>query len=231
MRLWPGRVARQLAAAGYDLQVESGAQTLLSTMERLAPLRGDQQATSVPRILRAAWKELGLTVSEEDAAVCLETFYAVFDTYRLVDPQARPLLAELHGRGLKLGSISNTIWEGRVIDQQLSEMSLLEFLPVRVYSSEAGVVKPERAIFEQALERSGVSPTQGVFVGDNLKADVAGAQRVGMKANWRQGTDVEEPRPSDIAPDGRIRNLNELPTQLDRLFPGWQAGLRSGGEG
>ena len=92
MRLWPISVARQLAAAGYVLELEPVAETLLFTMKRLAPLGGDQQATSMPHIFQAAWKELGLAVSEEDTAACLEAFYALFDSYTLADPQARPLL-------------------------------------------------------------------------------------------------------------------------------------------
>lgn len=129
---------------------------------------------------------------------------------------------KLHRRDLKLGSVSNTIWEGRVIDQQLARMGLLQFLPVRVYSSEAGVVKPQAVIFQQALEGLGVSAAQAVFVGDSLQADVAGAQGVGMKAIWKRGANVESPSQWGIVPDGQIRALGELPAKLDRLFPAWR---------
>ena len=221
MARWPMCVVQTLADAGYALETESVAQALVSTMRRMAPRWGDQRSTNVVQVFEAAWKELGLGVSEEDARACLKAYYRLLDPYTLVDADARSILALLRRRGLKLGSVCNTIWEGRAIDRQLAQMGLIQYLPVRIYSSEVGMVKPEAGIFQRALGELGVPAAQAVFVGDNPRADVFGAQGAGMKAIWRQYAPEQPPPPGEIVPDGHIRALVELPAQLDRLFPGW----------
>ena len=60
---------------------------------------------------------------------------------------------------------------------------LLDYLPVRVYSSRAGYIKPDERIFRQALDRFDVAPAEAVFVGDKLDVDVAGPQKIGMRAD------------------------------------------------
>lgn len=44
--------------------------------------------------------------------------------------------------------------------------------------------KPDRHIFDQALDRLGVHPSHAVHIGDSLHSDVAGAQSVGITAAW-----------------------------------------------
>ncbi|MGB8705290.1 MAG: YjjG family noncanonical pyrimidine nucleotidase [Gillisia sp.] len=48
-------------------------------------------------------------------------------------------------------------------------------------SEEVGVKKPHSLIFEKALEKAGASPAKSLMVGDNLEADIFGAERAGMK--------------------------------------------------
>ncbi|XHR30161.1 MAG: HAD family hydrolase [Chthoniobacteraceae bacterium] len=50
-----------------------------------------------------------------------------------------------------------------------------------VYSHLAGCMKPERVIFEKAIEKFGVDPAQTVYV-DDLAANVAGASAAGFVA-------------------------------------------------
>jgi len=62
-----------------------------------------------------------------------------------------------------------------------------------VFSDEAGAVKPEPAIFLQALEQLGVEPANAMFVGDRLETDVQGAANLGMttvQALWFAADDT-----------------------------------------
>jgi len=222
--LWPERIYKQLKGRGYHLpDRQRVVEVLHSTLARLAPFGGNSRAVSLPEILRAAWEDLALPISEADTAACVSVFYEVFDPCTVPDPQARPLLQELQECGLLLASVSNTIWEGARLDEMLGCFGLLPYLQVRIYSSEAGYVKPHPAIFHQALEGLGISAAQAVFVGDNLQADVVGAQGVGMKAIWKRVSPTQiDPSELGITPDGRIHALAELPAELDRVFPGWR---------
>ncbi len=105
-------------------------------------------------------------------------------------------------------------------DADLDRFGLLEFFPVRVYSCEAGVVKPNPAIYRQALDALDVAPAEAVFVGDRLDVDVAGPQKIGMRAvlvtcPYRVEEDLE------IQPDARIGAIGELPDLMDE----WERAL------
>lgn len=53
-----------------------------------------------------------------------------------------------------------------------------------IVSGEVGVAKPDRAIFEAALDAIGARPDQAWHVGDNPIVDVAGARAAGLTAVW-----------------------------------------------
>jgi putative hydrolase of the HAD superfamily len=88
--------------------------------------------------------------------------------------------------GLSLGLVSNTFVPGFAHDHHLEGIGLLDLLPVRVYSSEVGHRKPDRRIFQAALDRLSTSPQETLFVGDLVKTDIVGAKRLGMKTALKQ---------------------------------------------
>ncbi|SEO41865.1 putative hydrolase of the HAD superfamily [Amphibacillus marinus] len=53
-----------------------------------------------------------------------------------------------------------------------------------IISGEFGKGKPDPAIFEHALEKAHVSPSQAMMIGDNLMTDILGANRSGIKNIW-----------------------------------------------
>jgi HAD superfamily hydrolase (TIGR01662 family) len=53
-----------------------------------------------------------------------------------------------------------------------------------VTSEEAGVSKPARGIFDQALARTGATPGEAVMLGDAWHADVEGARAIGVAPVW-----------------------------------------------
>jgi len=118
-----------------------------------------------------------------------------------------PTLTKLRQRGLKLALVSNTFIPGFVLDKHLQMHNLLEFFPIRVYSSAVGVCKPHPRIFEEALSQVGVSACDALFVGDVVRKDIVGAQRVGMRAVLRKPQAVNgHHRVADFV----IRRISEL---------------------
>ncbi|MCZ7541445.1 MAG: HAD hydrolase-like protein [Anaerolineae bacterium] len=71
----------------------------------------------------------------------------------------------------------------------------------------------------------GTAPEEAVFVGDNLEADIRGAQNAGMMAVWRMpaAPNGDTPAP-DVTPDGTITTLHDLLPLLD-------GGIRAGATG
>jgi putative hydrolase of the HAD superfamily len=114
------------------------------------------------------------------------------------DPDAVAVLAELRARGFRLGVISNA--DGRVRDQ-LARAGLARWFEVVVDSAEAGVQKPDPAIFRLAARRLGLADRAVLYVGDIRDVDVAGAEAAGMAAIWRS----PDMRLSAILDDERLR--------------------------
>lgn len=97
-------------------------------------------------------------------------------SYRL-HPDAIPALERLRKMDLKLGLISNfEDW----LEQLLEELEVHHFFDVTVISGIEGVEKPDKRIFEIALERAGVDAASSVYVGDNPLFDAQAAQDAGM---------------------------------------------------
>jgi len=124
------------------------------------------------------------------------------------DCEAVEVVSQLQAKGYKLGLISNTLFPGVSIDGALQQEGLLDFFPVRVYSSDVRFMKPHRQIFRTALDRMGVRPEQALYVGDQMVKDVKGSARVGMKSalinrsgGFRRGR---------CRPDHEIRTLSEV---------------------
>lgn len=81
-----------------------------------------------------------------------------------------------------------------------------------VFAQDYGFEKPDRRLFEVALEGAGCAAFQLLHVGDSLSSDVLGAQNVGALAVWLNREGV--PNETDTIPDREIASLAALPALL-----------------
>ena len=147
-------------------------------------------------------------------------------------PDAFEVLPQLRAHGVELGIVTNSAHPMPLRDRELHAVGLLDLFPTcRVSAVDVGYLKPHRTIFDRALEWLGVRPEEAVFVGDDLRADVGGAQVVGMHAvlrvHERAGEAGDKSGENDgnrIVPDGTIRTLHDLLPLLDGWYPGWRNG-------
>ena len=85
---------------------------------------------------------------------------------------------------------------------------------------EAVVVgKPSVDFFKLALDDLGVAAAEAVMVGDDIEADIGGAQAAGLvgvqvETGKFTSADLDHPR---IAPDARIASIAELPNLIETL--------------
>src|SRR5436190_14069991 len=121
-------------------------------------------------LLRSFHRRLGLPADDDALLRELDwLWYQPLIEHTRVEDDLSATLATLRDAGLHLGVISNTFVPGVVHDRHLELTGLLEFFPVRVYSSEVGFRKPDSRIFAAALSRLGVAAQQTLFVGDLIK--------------------------------------------------------------
>jgi putative hydrolase of the HAD superfamily len=128
-------------------------------------------------VYRALMAELGLPFPDSLAGRLYTTFTDL-SNYRLF-PDVLPVLEKLRSAGLALGVISNfEEW----LERLLESLEVAGFFDVRVISGVEGVEKPDPGIFQLALDRTGVSPQESAYVGDNVTYDIEPAAALGMTA-------------------------------------------------
>jgi len=94
-------------------------------------------------------------------------------------PDAAPALRALRAAGCALVVVSN--WDVS-LHERLEETGLAALVDGAVASAEAGVAKPQRAIFGRALALAGVRAADAWHAGDSVREDVEGARAAGIRA-------------------------------------------------
>lgn len=109
----------------------------------------------------------------------IERFFARFwhpEQWQLF-PEARDVVQELRGRGLRVGVLSNAPSD---MPRLLERLGLLQHLDYVVVSACEGTRKPDRRIFARTLERAGARPEEHLHVGDMYIEDILGGTRAGV---------------------------------------------------
>ncbi|MNR78080.1 Flavin mononucleotide phosphatase YigB [compost metagenome] len=117
-----------------------------------------------------------------------------------------PGLRELSTR-FALGSVSNGFAD-------LGEIGLAPYFQTSIAAHQFGSAKPGAEIFHAACAALAVAPEQAIYVGDDPKLDIQGAQNAGLRAVWMNRLD--RVLPAEIVPDASVHNLYELDAWLKR---------------
>jgi putative hydrolase of the HAD superfamily len=171
---------------------------------------GTVEEIEYPGLVRQLLGEFGVSVDDDELGRFLEAEHRAWDPARRLASHTPALLETLRERGLKLGLVSNAFDPGWLLHRDLEQMGLAGRLDFSVFSSEIGVRKPHRAIFERALTVLGVEPEKALFVGDRLYEDIRGAGELGMTTVQALWFRLDE-NPDGLDPD------HQAFTQMDVL--------------
>jgi putative hydrolase of the HAD superfamily len=92
---------------------------------------------------------------------------------------------------------------------ELHKVGLLDYFDPIVISGDHGYRKPDRRLFQLALDEIGVAAENAVYVGNDMHRDIFGAREAGMTTvlfESDQGTSAY----LDCVPDYRITDLRDL---------------------
>jgi len=159
-------------------------------------------------------KRLGYKFEASDPIVAEATneFCEEFMKYVRIDKDTKKMLQMLHGK-YKLGIISNFAIPECVI-KLLKNNDIEKVFDIIVISGAVNKRKPSEEIFKSTLKLIGASPSETVFVGDTIDADIEGAKAVGIKAIYIERR--EQKRSEKFCPDQTIKSLSELPDIIER---------------
>ena len=130
---------------------------------------------------------------EEMAALFVSSLGANGDLY----PGVIELLDEL-GSHARLALVTNGLSD--VQRARLERLGINERFAAVVISSEVGVTKPRREIFDIAFTRLGAPPPgSALMIGDSLTSDIAGGANYGIATCW-------------FNPQGRMRGPDDIVT-------------------
>ena len=137
---------------------------------------------------RDFWKSLVFQVFEHSGGLenfehYFEIIYEAFarkDHWHVFDDVIDSgILEKLKNSSITLGVVSN--WDSR-LHTILKGTGLAEYFDFILASAEVGSAKPDKKIFIEAIRRSGVKPAEVCHIGDDLLADIRGANSVGIEA-------------------------------------------------
>jgi putative hydrolase of the HAD superfamily len=192
------RVAERLRADGL-LRVDS------DTVRRRVAAENHEAADHKVRPME---ERLGRIFEVHDVVaegLCAGFMDPIFRIARVYE-ETVPVLETLRARGITTGLVSNTPWGSPALlwREELRRLGLYSRIDHAVFCRDVGWRKPDKRIFDFALERVGVAASDCLYVGDNPRWDRAGPATVGM------GSVLVER--GDYAPDGgpSIRQLRDL---------------------
>ena len=195
------RLTAQDAAARFGSSVEEfvrdwGEERLRQFDEAVTEGREADMDVRVARVLARVrglptpppgmrWDDVGVRAYSEpdEVQAVLNTYADAFVRVTPVPPQIGPMLERL-ADSYRLAILSN--WPlALAVDRFAEEAGWTEHLSAIVVSHRVGVIKPWPRIFEVAASELGVASGPSILhVGDDIGADVLGANSVGWRSAW-----------------------------------------------
>lgn len=120
-------------------------------------------------------------------------------------PGARQLLEYLVAKGYDVNTLSNG-FQGTQ-QQKLISGGLSDLIHRNVLSDDCGITKPQRGIFDYALEQCGADAATTVMIGDNPDADIKGAHDAGWRTIYFNIRGLE---PIEDTADAVVASLDEI---------------------
>jgi putative hydrolase of the HAD superfamily len=145
-----------------------------------------------------------------EAGESIKRSHAARHLWTFVREGTHDAIAALRARGYRTAVVSNA--DGRV-EGLLRERGLTDHLEFVLDSEVVGVQKPDRRIFDLALERLALPPERVLYVGDIYAVDVVGARGAGLEALLVDPFDAF----GHIEDVPRIPHVVALPEWLARL--------------
>jgi putative hydrolase of the HAD superfamily len=107
--------------------------------------------------------------------------------------------------GLHIGILSNGFCG--VQHEKLKSLGIIDKIDCIVLSDEISVNKPDRRLYDYALQKSGATAANSLMVGDNPATDIAGALAAGWRAMLFGNHDVN---PYDIPSAKTLADVRKL---------------------
>jgi len=214
---------RSLKSQGLNIEKDSFLDAYNVAHKKYRVIRYEQYR----EVTNAVWVaealcNLGFTISADDPRIKagLDVFFQDFiDTLELREGAAE-LLAEV-AKNYRLGLLSNFTY-GPVIRKSLREIGIDRHFHAVIVSEEIGWRKPSPVIFQDMLQRLGVSASEAVFIGDSPMEDIKGALDMNIRTVFipSQFNSLKDLKESKLEPDHTTLNIDTLAKMITKITSG-----------
>jgi putative hydrolase of the HAD superfamily len=156
------------------------------------------------------WKRMWRTLLEfkiGDEALAKqmsERFLDILPTKQNLFPHTREILTHLKEKNYILHLITNGFEKTQ--KRKIEHAQIAHYFDEMITSEKSNSVKPQKEIFEYALNATGATLEESIMIGDNPDADIQGAINAGMDSIYVNHLN----KPIDILPTYTIYHLREL---------------------
>lgn len=156
-------------------------------------------------------------IKKEQIVLAFKAFHEPTARFVEYEENLASTLSNLKNKNLKLAIISNTPIPGYCHNETLKKLNLLQYFENKFYSYDLDFKKPNKKIFEYAVNQTNSKFEESVFVGDSLKKDIAPALNLKMKAVFLNNKGIE--LPDEISSNKNfLGTLNRL-SDLEKIIP------------
>ncbi|MTI47935.1 HAD family hydrolase [Sporosalibacterium faouarense] len=138
----------------------------------------------------------------------LDIFYTEYRKYIWIEEELIQTLSSIVDKRYKIGVISNASIYDEVMINCFKEAGIAKYIDSFTFSYYLKIGKPNKQIFQHALNEFQVKPNESVMIGDNLSSDIAPAKELGLKSIWYNKNKVINN--TDIKPDMEICQIKDL---------------------
>ena len=168
-------------------QVQSEADKINQELGRYDPMKRHLFQVEVPNYMFTAYlyESLGIEVpltAEEVDRIFWDAAAPGTPTRGIEE-----FLAYLHREGIRTGVISNIAFAGKVVEERINNLIPNNHFEFIIATSEYLYRKPNKRIFNLALEKAELQADQVWYIGDQYECDVVGARNAGMFPVWYIG--------------------------------------------
>jgi putative hydrolase of the HAD superfamily len=160
------------------------------------------------------WKRMWLTlleykIADETLSKTMSVdFLELLPTKKNLFPYTIEILTYLNNKGYVMHLVTNGFES--VQHKKLANSMLTSFFKEVITSEASNSLKPNKEIFEYALNKSGATVSESIMIGDNLDADIQGGINAGLDTIFVNHLNIQP----HIHATHVITHLKELETIL-----------------
>lgn len=183
-------VLKYAAKNSYQLspaEVQEEAEKIKKELGRIDPMKRHLFQVEVPNHMFNAYLYESLGIELSLTSEQIDQVFWDASSPGIPTSGIESFLEYLYKNGIRTGVISNISYAGSVVKNRINKVIPDNHFEFIIATSEYMFRKPNKRIFELALEKAGLEASEVWYIGDQYECDIVGARNVGIFPVWYLG--------------------------------------------